>query len=428
MSQQIPQMTFHKASGHAVVRLSGQDIYLGPWKSAAAKRTYDRAVSEWLANGRLPRNSSHDLTITELIAAFWDHAQTYYRHTDGTLTNEVRNYRDALRPLRRLYGHSAAKDFGPLALKSIRQSMIDANLCRTSINRRISRIRHVFRWGIQNELVPAAVYHGLQAVEGLKAGRSEACESAPVRPVTQEYIDAVLPFVSRQVGAMIELQIRTAMRPGEVVSMRATDIDTTGKLWIYRPASHKTQHLGHERAIYLGPKAKSVIAPFLKPNLEGFLFSPIEAEAERREKLHQARKTPLSCGNIPGTNIKRSPKWKPHDHYAVNSYSRAIKYAAERAFPLPEHLRPRKLENGKYETVKAWQARLTTQEKIEIKDWRRAHNWHPHQLRHTAATELRRNYGLEPVQAVLGHKTLTVTQVYAEKNLETAMRIMAEVG
>jgi len=36
MSQQIPQMTFHKASGHAVVRLSGQDIYLGPSKSAAA--------------------------------------------------------------------------------------------------------------------------------------------------------------------------------------------------------------------------------------------------------------------------------------------------------------------------------------------------------------------------------------------------------
>jgi site-specific recombinase XerD len=71
---------------------------------------------------------------------------------------------------------------------------------------------------------------------------------------------------------------------------------------------------------------------------------------------------------------------------------------------------------------------LTPAEKAEIKAWRKAHSWHPHQLRHSAATNLRRDFGLEPAQVILGHKTLSVTQVYAEKNVEAAMRVMAEVG
>ena len=99
MSQSIPRMTLHKASGQAVVRLMGRDVYLGPWQSATAKKAYDRAIAEWLANGRLQQTSTDGHTITELIAAFWDYAQTYYRHVDGSPTNEIRNYRDAMRPV-----------------------------------------------------------------------------------------------------------------------------------------------------------------------------------------------------------------------------------------------------------------------------------------------------------------------------------------
>jgi site-specific recombinase XerC len=54
--------------------------------------------------------------------------------------------------------------------------------------------------------------------------------------------------------------------------------------------------------------------------------------------------------------------------------------------------------------------------------------WSPHQLRHNAATSLRKQFGLEAAQVILGHRTLTVTQVYAEKNVQAAMRVMSEVG
>ena len=54
--------------------------------------------------------------------------------------------------------------------------------------------------------------------------------------------------------------------------------------------------------------------------------------------------------------------------------------------------------------------------------------WHPNQLRHLRGTEIRRNYGLEASQAVLGHAELSVTQVYADVDREAARKIMAEVG
>jgi hypothetical protein len=85
----------------------------------------------------------------------------------------------------------------------------------------------------------------------------------------------------------------------------------SGKVWIYRPQHHKTEHHGHTREIRMGPKAQEIIRPFLKSGLQTYLFSPAEAEAERREKLHLARKTPLSSGNRIGSNRVRQPQRRP---------------------------------------------------------------------------------------------------------------------
>jgi integrase len=422
-------MSHHKASDQAIVRLGGRDFYLGPWGSKTARNEYDRLIAEWLVGGRrAPKASTDGLTITELLAAFWDHAEVYYRHPDGTPSSEIHCLRDALKILRRLYGHTPAGEFGPLALKAVREAMIEARWGRKNINRRIGRIKRVFKWATENELIPLSIFHGLQAVAGLKAGRSGARETEAVKPVPEARVLEVLPHVSRQVAAMIQLQMITGMRPGEVVTMRGIDIDMTEKLWLYRPARHKTQYLDHDRFVILGPRAQEILRPFLKTDLNAHLFSPADAEAERRQKQHEHRKTPLSCGNKPGTNIKRKPKKQPQLRYRVNSYAHAIKYACEKLYPLPQHLRRKVIENGKLEARDTWRKGQMPEQKAEIKAWRADHSWHPHQLRHSAATNLRKTFGLEPAQVILGHKTLTVTQVYAEKNIETAMRIMAEVG
>jgi hypothetical protein len=163
----------HKPSGQAVVTLNGKDHYLGPWRSRLSRMEYDRLTSEWLANGRYVRNpgASTDSTITELIALYWRFAERYYVK-NGQPTKKLAAIRDTVKPLKRLYGQQLVRDFGPLKLKTIRQAMIDAHPCRGTVNDRIGRIKRMFKWATENELVPPDVFHGLQAVSGLRRGRS----------------------------------------------------------------------------------------------------------------------------------------------------------------------------------------------------------------------------------------------------------------
>jgi integrase len=367
-------------------------------------------VSEWFQNGReLPRQKAEDVTVATVIAEFWRHAQDYYRKPDGTPSSEATNLRYVLRPLRRLYGNTPAAEFGPKALKVVREERIRLGWVRSNINRQINRLKHVFKWATQEELIPPSVYHGLQAVSGLRAGRSDAPESEPVRPVPEELLQAVLPHVSSVVAAMIQLQLLTGMRPGEVCAMRACDIDRSGKLWIYRPPYHKTLHHGHTREVFLGPHAQRLIEPFIMTNVQAHLFRPAAAVEERRQRDHDRRKTPIGYGNRPGTNRKPRPQRKPGDAYDVDAYRRAVARGCDRAFPPPEALK----QSGREEELKAWIAQ---------------HRWHPHQLRHTAATKLRKGHGLEAAQVILGHRMLTTTQIYAEKNDEFARRVVAEIG
>jgi hypothetical protein len=176
-SLRTPSYRLHKPSGQAVVTLNGRDFYLGRYGSPESRAEYDRSIAEWLANGRkLPASgSASDLTVNELLLAYLRHADAYYTK-GGRQTTEPTNIRLALRPLRRLYGDTIARDFGPLALKTVRGEMVAAGLCRREVNKRVRHIVRLFKWSVGEELIPPSVHHGLRAAEGLKRGRSEARE------------------------------------------------------------------------------------------------------------------------------------------------------------------------------------------------------------------------------------------------------------
>ena len=55
-------------------------------------------------------------------------------------------------------------------------------------------------------------------------------------------------------------------------------------------------------------------------------------------------------------------------------------------------------------------------------------HWHPNRLRHLYATEVRRGFGLEAAGASLGHSKMSATEVYAERDLGTAVRIAIAIG
>jgi integrase len=386
-----PSYRHHKPSNQAVVTLNGRDCYLGRYDSPESRAEYDRLIAEWLTNGRMlpavANGEGSDLSVNEVVLRFVQWAEVYYRK-NGEPTSEVRMIRDAVGVVCRFYGETEARDFGPLALKTVRQAFMDAGLCRNQINKQVGRVVRCFRWAVENELVPPSVHHGLKAVPGLRRGRSEARESEPVKPVPQAFVDAIRPHVSRQVWAMIELQLLTGMRPGEVTIMRTCDLDMSGQVWRYTPESHKTEHHGRERTIFLGPQAQAVLKPWLRTELSAYLFSPREAMEECRAKRRENRKTPMTPSQKARTR-KQKPSKQPGERYDTGSYGHAIKYGCKKA-GIPA--------------------------------------WHPHQLRHNAATRLRKEFGLDVARVILGHSSPVVTEIYAEVDREKAARAMQQVG
>ncbi len=416
----IPKYRLHKPTGLGVVRLRGKDIYLGRHGTAESQAEYRRVIAEWLSAGQsvtetLPGRgvATSSLTINELVLAYLQFAKTYYVK-NGRSTGELHNLKDAVKPLVLTHGHVPVCEFGPVGLKAVRQAMIDADLSRGVVNHRINRIRRVVKWGVENQLVAASVLHGLQAVTALKRGRCDVRETEPVTPVPDEFVDKVIGVAPKQIGAMIQLQRLTGMRPGEVVLMRTGDINTSEPIWKFVPAEHKTEHHGKRRVIHLGPQAQAVLKPLLKKDLEAFIFDPREVMADRRiaqTSARQSRRTPSETNRCRKSPCRRSPGLR----YTTMSYARAISYACDAAFPHPT-IEP------------SHNPKLTADRKTELDSWRKDHRWSPNRLRHNAATALRKQFGIEAARVVLGHSSVGVTEIYAELDLSKAAEVMARVG
>ena len=128
----------------AFVELNGKRFYLGKYGTDESNREYRRFVIEWMSRDGLPCADGRDITVLDLVSAFWGHAKRHYRRADRSSTRERANYRSVLRLLKKLYGHTLASDFTPLALKALREQIISKGWSRKSINRQVGRIRSVW--------------------------------------------------------------------------------------------------------------------------------------------------------------------------------------------------------------------------------------------------------------------------------------------
>ncbi len=247
--------------------------------------------------------------------------------------------------------------------------------------------------------VAPEVHAALKAVEGLRRG--QARETKPIKPVADDVVNAVKPFVSRQVWGMIQVQRLTGMRPGEICILRTCDLVTMGEAWEYRPSTHKTAYRGKARVIFIGPAAQEVLRPWLRPDDDhAFLFQPVAAEAERRAGMRTKRKTKVQPSQQCRKQIR--PKRTPGDRYTTGSYRQAVAKGCNKAFPCPKGQDPAA--------------------------WRKAHQWHPHQLRHSVATRIRKEFGLDHARVVLGHTSPAVTETYAEIDMAKAAEVMHKIG
>lgn len=261
----IPQLVHHKPSGHGRVRLDGKDVYLGPYGTDECEEAYRRAIAEWLETGEAPgpKPARAGMTVNELLLKFLNYAETYYVK-DGELTDEFDCYRSAIGPLKSLYGTTRAADFGPLALKQVREQYVEKGWCRGYVNRSTSRIKRIFRWGCENEMVPASVVTALACVAGLKPGRTAAPDYEPRRAVPDDQLKALKEAITTQRSKdLVELQLLTAARPGELLSLTTAMLDRSGDVWVADLSSHKTRHHGKARRLYFGPKCQLILRRYL---------------------------------------------------------------------------------------------------------------------------------------------------------------------
>jgi integrase len=396
LNSRLPKYSKHRASGQAVVTLGGVDHYLGPHDTKASHLEYDRLLAEWLANGRRSPASDPGLTIVELLAAFRRHALEHYRK-NGKPTRSLRNIDDAIRPVRLLYGREQVCDFGPLKLQSLQRLMVTgyrasdgrlfAGMCRSTVNKRVGIVKQVFRWAVSQEMAPPSLSHALDTVRGLQRGRTEAREMPPVSPVSDSVVTVTLEHLPAVVAGMVRFQRLTGCRPSEACCLRPADVDRTGDVWTYRPESHKTEHQGRERVIFIGPQAQAVLLPYLLRNPQSYCFSPQESERTRHGRQREARKTAVQPSQQ--NRGKKRPKRSPRERYDKDSYGKAIARACRKAGVDP---------------------------------------WAPNRLRHSRATEVRKRFGLEAAQIALGHSRADVTQVYAERDGALGITVARQIG
>ena len=390
----LPTYRLHKPSGQAVVTLKGKDFYLGKYKSKASREAYEKIIAEYLANGKEtpPTRTRNEISVEELSILFMQYAESYYRK-NGKPTDTVFRCQISVSPVVQYYGTQPVSVFGPLALKYVREKMIESGLARETINTRINVIRQMFAWGVENEYVPADILTALKAVKNLMKGRTIAPDLPDVEPVSAETVDATIPFLPSIVADMVRIQRYALMRPQDIRNMRLCDIDARGPVWKYTPFTHKTEHRGKTREIPLGPRSQAILASYLidkQDTPEAFLFSPSDSEQARKVVLREKRKTKVQPSQEQ-RNAQRKENQKKvfHSQYSKDAYARVITRACEKAG---------------------------------------VDHWSPNQLRHAGATEVRNEYSLDQAQAALGHSHASTTEIYAKINFEKAAKVALEIG
>jgi integrase len=216
------------------------------------------------------------LTVDGLAVLYLAHAEK--RFSGRHRLKELANIRQALSPLRLLYGDLHPSAVRPLHLRAARQYWVDVKgNARSTIQVRMERVYRCWDWARSVELIDTT----LPRIERLRYG--DAPTAKPIEPVELDLFEATMPFVSPIAVIMLRLMLRTAMRPGECCDMRGVDIDLSRELWRYRPAVHKGSHLDKVREVFIGPEARKLVEPHLKP---GYLWFTARGNRYTSQLLH----------------------------------------------------------------------------------------------------------------------------------------------
>jgi len=273
------------------------------------------------------------MKVHELIDQYLVHARGYYRKPrTRRRTSESGIIRVSTRPLRRVAGEMEVEDVTAATIAECRRWLIAQDTCcRKTINAYTARMVRTFTWGAEPEqgLVPELVALKLKALKPLAYGRSAARESEGLSAVERQRVNDLLaslldPELSSQLNkpsvrlsrlrlaTMIELQMETGLRPGELAAMTVESIDRSRDVWLYKPGEHKTEHREKKRVIPLLDNEQFLIRRWMGQAkvTTGSLFG-IKRDSYRQAVLRALKRakldhwTPQQLRHTAGTEVRR---------------------------------------------------------------------------------------------------------------------------
>ena len=342
---------------------------------SVAEDTAFRIWDERMAKVQPPKEPV--FTVNDLCDRWIVHAQTYYRRHDGSPTGREKIQSNQVRDFRELFGRYPVEALTHPDLLRLRDRLVERDLARTTINGILGTIRGIFAWALDEALVSTRTKAELTQIANLKAFRSKARETEPVRAVADDTIERTCALLPESLADLVRVNRLTGMRPAEACLLSWDRIERVGGVWAYRPSRHKTDWRNQARVVVLGPKAQAILSKYA--GAPGFIFSPARALAERAAQARAARVEPLREGEDARREAARraagmAPR-KVAERWDTHAYCRAIARVCD--------------ENG-----------------IE--------RWSPNQLRHSCATAVRRRFGISAARAVLGHSLgMRITDRYS---------------
>ncbi|QEL21092.1 tyrosine-type recombinase/integrase [Limnoglobus roseus] len=366
-----PAYCHHKPTDQAYVTVRDgtkrRVIYLGAFGSAESYRRYGEVIAGVAPSASpplspTPPSSPEGISLADAYALWIARCRVYYRLSDGEPSDETENNERSWAPLLALFPEALIVSLTKKNYTAVREEMIRRGWCRKLITQRWGRILRGLKWLAAEEYIPDATVLAA-TLPRLQPYRSAAPETEPVKPVPLADVRATQKYLRPFVAAMVELQLLTGMRPGEVRKLRLCDLvweeTATGcgggrRLVALRLGRHKTIHRGKVRLIPLSGSASELLTPYAlsSKDADAVLFSPAAAPD-----------TPKRWRNV--TLLSRC------------AYADTIRFAAQRAGVA---------------------------------------QWSPGQIRHLVATVTRKNINLDAARALLGHSSPTTTLIYAERD------------
>ena len=401
----VPSYLKHR-TGQAFVKVQGKNHYLGLYGSPESRVAYTKFLAQLGQSTTPPPTKeirSEGITITEALIAYWRWTEDRFKkhRGDARAANDIKM---ALRLLRQKYGDKPLAKFAPSWLITLREDMAKQDLARVTINRRVTMLKTFARWTVSRELAPSAMLVAIQALEGMRYGEGGRETARSRDPVPVEVVEATLPYLPPLVAALVMFIRLTGCRVGEARKLTTGMIDQSGPIWRATLVEHKTARYGRPRIIFISQECQAVLKPWLRPdNPDAVIFDP---------KLVDER------SNIPGRKLA------PGEKYNRTSLAQCLRRACARAFPHPEVELIRSLEPTKYvdRKIGEWKRK----HRDELDKWNKAHCWSLAQLRHTRATEIREQHGVDVCAVLLGHSKVDMSLHYSAQATKHAISALEQ--